>query len=107
MKITQMKYYVSYLWLIIDVDGFSVSDNDNTKFLTKELGIFDFRRKHARLLRFRLHRTIRSLKDKDRRTANYVTRYIHGMKFKDYRREINERSLTQLFKEFSMLKITL
>lgn len=50
----------------------------------------------ATLFRFRLHRTYKSLSFKDRSTTEYVTRNVHGVLFRDYRRDLPQIKLKTL-----------
>lgn len=92
---------MSNLHLLLDIDGFSVSDNYNTKYLCKELAVFNFSTKTSYLFRFRLHRTLKSLTGKDRKSARFVTRHIHSLRFKDYSKDLNQRLLPTVIKHFA------
>lgn len=90
---------------IIDMDGFVVSDCPERSFLCKELGVVDLERRLGFLFRFRLHRTKKSLKKlgpinkkgkrvgSDRTSCWWNQQFKHGLEFKDYRGDFNQRSL--------------
>jgi hypothetical protein len=82
---------LSQIQYIFDIDGFAVSDCPTTKYLTKELAVFNFSTLTAMLFRFRLHRSKKSLKSKDFETAKYCQRKIHGLLFRDFRNDLNQK----------------
>ena len=81
---------------LVDIDGFQVSDCPQTKYLTKELAVFTILTLSVGLFRFRLHRSINSLKPGNLKSANYCKHHVHGLQFRDYRHDLNQKSVKYL-----------
>lgn len=68
---------------IIDMDGFIV----DKQFLCKELAIVNVCDGSFKLAEFRLELNFHDLSDADKKSAWYVSNFIHGIPFKDFNNE--------------------
>lgn len=67
---------------IVDLDGFNVKGH---KFIAKEMAVLDTFNGEIKSFYFKVG-NVKDYKfnDKQMKTINYVTKYVHGLKFKDY-----------------------
>ena len=86
---------------LIHVHNFPVHDDPERTFLIKKLDVFNFATQKASLFRFRVHRTLRLLMSQDYESARWCFKHKHGLLFKDYRGELNQRHVPYILRRFA------